>query len=100
MSTEAIIAEMLTLLVGVLGWNANRVHLRIDDIDKEMNSLLRRMPGDYLGKEDFKNSKAEIDKRVDKIETTILSGFHEFGKKLDDFKERIFEKLDTKQDKP
>lgn len=98
-STESMIGALFMVLMALIGWNGSRAHGRLDKLEDEMNALLRRMPNDFVGKQDFKSSEERTEKRVEKIETAIITGFSEFSHKLDQCVDKIFQKLDTKQDK-
>ena len=64
-----------------------------------MHSLIKSMPNDFLGKTDFRSYEERMEKRIDRIEKTIETAFHEFWRKFDAVMDRLQGQIENKQDR-
>jgi cell division protein FtsB len=76
--TQGLINAALSLAFGALGWFARELWAAVNELKSDLAKLREELPKDYISRDDYRGDIRELKEMLN----------------------RIFDRLDNKQDKP
>ena len=78
MENQLLVNIILGAVMSVIGWFARVLWYAVDELKKDLSKLREELPKEYVGKNDYKDDIRELKEMLTKL----------------------FDRLDTKSDKP